>query len=63
MCWLAQWIHTSSHAPLPPNPIFAGNDSDGSPMYVGRVYHAGEQLPAKVIPSKKIAYGKFYWIL
>lgn len=51
-----QWIHTSSHAPLPPNPIFAGNDSDGSPMYVGRVYHAGEQLPAKVIPSKNIAY-------
>jgi Protein of unknown function (DUF3421) len=53
----AQWIPTTSHAPLPPNAIFAGNDSDGSPMYVGKAWHMGDQLPAKVIPSKNIAYG------
>jgi hypothetical protein len=52
----AQWIPTSSHAPLPPNAIFVGNDSDGSPMYVGRAHHMGDHLPAKVIPSKKVAY-------
>lgn len=54
----AQWIHTSAHAPLPPNPIFVGNDADGSPIFVGRGFHNGEQLPCKVIPSKNIAYGE-----
>lgn len=54
----AQWIHAAAHGPLPPNPIFVGNDADGSPMYVGRCFHNGDQLPAKVIPSKNVAYGK-----
>lgn len=54
----AEWIHTSAHAPLPPSAIFVGNDADGSPMYVGRCFHNGDQLPAKVIPSKNVAYGK-----
>lgn len=34
----------------------AGIDADGSPIYVGRVYHDGDCLIAKVIPSKKFAY-------
>lgn len=41
---------------LPPNPCYVGNDSDGTPIYVGRAFHAGDQLPAKVMPSKQIAY-------
>lgn len=36
--------------------IVAGNDTDGSPIYVGRAFHEGNQLVAKVIPSKQIAY-------
>lgn len=52
-------MHTSSHAPMPPGAIFVGNDADGSPIFVGRGYHNGEQLPAKVIPSKNVAYGEF----
>ena len=55
----AQWTHTSAHTPLPPGAIFVGNDSDGSAMYVGRCYHNGDQLPAKVIPSKNVAYSNF----
>jgi hypothetical protein len=54
----AQWTHTSAHTPLPQGAIFVGNDSDGSPMYVGRCFHNGDQLPAKVIPSKNVAYGE-----
>lgn len=54
----ADWVHASSHGPLPLNAIFVGNDSDGSPIYVGRAFHNGDQLPAKVIPSKNVAYGE-----
>lgn len=34
----------------------AGNDADGSPIFVGRAYHEGDTIPAKVIPSKNAAY-------
>lgn len=50
------WQHCSAHAPLPPGAILAGHDSDSSPIYVGRAYHDGDQLPAKVLPGKQIAY-------
>lgn len=53
----ADWVHASAHGPLPLNAIFVGNDSDGSPIYVGRAFHNGDQIPAKVIPSKNVAYG------
>lgn len=36
--------------------ILAGNDVDGSPIYVGKAYHEGDLIPAKVIPSKNVAY-------
>lgn len=51
-----QWIPTSAYAGIPPNTVYAGNDADGAPIYVGRCFHEGEQLPAKVIPSKQVAY-------
>lgn len=54
----ANWRSVSSHDPLPPNAIYAGNDSDGSAIYVGRSYHENELLPAKVIPSKNVAYSE-----
>ena len=50
------WQHTSAHSPLPMGAIHAGHDADGSPIYVGRAYHEGDQIPAKVIPSKNVAY-------
>lgn len=36
--------------------VHAGQDVDGAPIYVGRAYHDGDQVPAKVIPSKNVAY-------
>lgn len=41
---------------LPPYAIAAGHDSDNDPIYVGRAYHNGDMLPAKVIPNKQQAY-------
>ncbi|CRK93742.1 CLUMA_CG007270, isoform A [Clunio marinus] len=55
----AQWVHASSHGPMPPNPIFAGTETDGSPIYIGRCFHNGDQLPAKVIPNQNVAYVTF----
>lgn len=36
--------------------IIAGNDVDGAPIYVGKAFHEGDLIPAKVIPSKNVAY-------
>lgn len=36
--------------------IRAGTDADGSPIYAGRAYHEGDNVPAKVIPDKNVAY-------
>lgn len=37
----------------------AGRDTDGSPIYVGRSAHGADLIPAKVIPSKQVAYIPF----
>lgn len=50
------WVHSSVHQGIPHNAVYAGNDSDGSPIYVGRAFHEGDQIPAKVLPSKKACY-------
>lgn len=31
-------------------------DIDGSPIIVGRAYYKGDHLPAKVVPSRNVAY-------
>lgn len=54
-----QWIPTSVDRGLPNNPVFVGNDSDGSPIFVGRLLYKNEHCVAKVIPSKRIAYISF----
>lgn len=54
----ADWQAVSAHDALPQHAIYAGNDCDGSAIYVGRAHHEGELLPAKVIPSKNVAYSK-----
>lgn len=48
----------SSYLPLPPGAVYAGADSDGSELYVGRCHHNGDLIPCKVIPSKQVAYGE-----
>lgn len=51
------WISTTSDDfSFPQHSVLAGYDADGAEIYVGRSYHANHFLPAKVIPSKKIAY-------
>lgn len=56
MIFTGAWLHCSAGAPLPPGAIHAGHDTDNSPLFVGKAYHEGDQVPAKVIPSKQIAY-------
>lgn len=36
---------------VPPNAVVAGQDKDGSPLYVGRAFHEGDLLPGKVSTS------------
>ncbi|XP_052895735.1 uncharacterized protein LOC128302926 [Anopheles moucheti] len=50
------WIPSSVHGPFPPNMVPGGVDSDGAQIYVGRAHHAGDLIPAKVIPDKSAAY-------
>lgn len=39
--------------------VRAGRDADGNILYIGRAFHEGDLLPAKVIPDKQIAYVTF----
>lgn len=50
------WIQVNSDSAYHPNAVLAGHDVDGAQIYVGRTYHEGDILPAKVIPSKNVAY-------
>lgn len=52
----AQWVHCEAYMPAPHGAILAGNDIDGSRIFVGRAYHGSDHLVAKVIPDKQIAY-------
>lgn len=49
------WV-SSSGCNIVPGTVHAGSDADGDAIYVGRAYHDGDLLPAKVIPSKGCAY-------
>lgn len=49
-------MNRTSGQSLPENAVTGGRDSDGSQIYVGRAFHAGDMLPAKVIPDKGVAY-------
>lgn len=41
---------------MPPGAVHAGQDLDGGPIYVGRAYHQGDLLPAKICPSHRCAF-------
>ncbi|XP_055918204.1 uncharacterized protein LOC129950333 [Eupeodes corollae] len=51
-----RWVASSADSPIPPFAVLGGQDSDGAPIYVGRSYHEGDTLPAKVVPNKHCAY-------
>lgn len=36
--------------------FLGGHDQDGTQLFVGRAFHEGELIPAKVIPAKNVAY-------
>ncbi|KAF5302479.1 hypothetical protein FQR65_LT08569 [Abscondita terminalis] len=50
------WIDWTSDRMVPPTAVHGGVDKDGSQIYVGRAYHEGDWIPAKVIPERHIAY-------
>ncbi|KAJ8917486.1 hypothetical protein NQ315_005535 [Exocentrus adspersus] len=50
------WLDVTSGSVLPPTAYEAGLDIDGSKIYVGRAFHQGDWIPAKVIPDKGVAY-------
>ncbi|KAG5875133.1 hypothetical protein JTB14_015459 [Gonioctena quinquepunctata] len=51
-----QWVETRVGSRLPNNAVRGGMDADGSQIYVGKGYHNGDWIPAKVIPIRSVAY-------
>lgn len=53
-----RWERCSSGTPVPFGAITAGRDIDGSPLYVGRAFHEGENISAKVTRDRAyVAHG------
>lgn len=44
---------------IPAGAIEAGHDEDGSPIFLGRAFHEGDQLPVKVCPGQGKGYVAF----
>ncbi|XP_033336870.1 natterin-4 [Megalopta genalis] len=51
-----RWIPRTKSDGVPDKAVVGGRDCDGTTIYVGRAYHEGDMLPAKVIPEKNVAY-------
>lgn len=45
----AKWVPSGIYESLPEGAILAGHDQDQSPMYIGRAWHEGDQLPGESI--------------
>lgn len=50
------WVPCNSGDPLPRGAVHVGMDKGGDRLYVGRAFHEGDLLPAKVNPSHSSAY-------
>lgn len=50
------WVATNARQGVPPTAVQGGVDADGTTIYVGRAFHEGDWIPAKVIPQKDVAY-------
>jgi hypothetical protein len=51
-----KWTRTNFSGKFSKKALVGGKDTDGSTIYVGRAFHAGVYLPAKIIPSKQSCY-------
>lgn len=50
------WLDASVSGGVPPQAVEGGYDTDGHRIYVGRAFHEGDWLIAKVIPGKRMAH-------
>uniref|UniRef100_A0A0A9YG15 Natterin-3 n=1 Tax=Lygus hesperus TaxID=30085 RepID=A0A0A9YG15_LYGHE len=50
-----EWFR-SSHGDVPPRSVHGGVDVNGMPIFVGRAWHHGDLLPAKVTPAHRCAF-------
>jgi hypothetical protein len=41
------------------NAVKCGTDMNNDPIFVGRISHKGDILPAQVIPNKKMAFAAY----
>lgn len=53
------WAPSNVQSALPQDALYAGSDSDGTQIFVGRSFFQGDQLPCKIIPNKNAAYVSF----
>lgn len=56
LCAAYFWVDSATRSVFPATAIEGGRDVDGSTIYVGRAYHEGDWIPAKIIPQKNAAY-------
>lgn len=50
------WQFCNVAGPYPTNMVRGGIDSDGTVIFIGRAFHEGDMLPAKVMPDKNECY-------
>ncbi|KAI4459296.1 hypothetical protein MML48_6g00016043 [Holotrichia oblita] len=50
------WVDCDANTGVYSTSVRGGVDQDGTQIYVGRAFHAGDWIPAKVIPEKNVAY-------
>lgn len=51
-----KWVKYSGDHNVEPEMLVIGHDLDGFALVVGRAYHQGDLLPAKVKPQHGVAY-------
>lgn len=51
-----RWMGWSSSQGVPHQGLIAGNDVDGTQIYLARAFHEGEQIPGKFMPTKHAMY-------
>lgn len=54
-----EWVVCYPNSTLVPSPLYAGNDADGTPIYLGRAHYNGDVVPAKVRGLNECAYISF----
>jgi hypothetical protein len=50
------WQFVNVNGPFPDNMVRGGIDADGTVIFIGRAFHEGDMIPAKVMPDKNACY-------